>query len=313
MIPNSLQEIKKNKVGMGCAYLAKEITYTSTNRLVWAAIDNGVNHFDVAPSYGRGTGEKTLGKALLGIRDRVTIASKVGIEAYPDSNVKLALRALASPLRSYLRSRKIKELNRDKITRTKTNFSLKFVDKSLKNSLNDLRIDTLDVLFLHMVQLDDIRDELLAYIEKVKKDGLVLNVGLATSKTDINNIVDKYPGFFDVHQHSWDLADGVVKGSTFSITHGIISNSFSEIISEQEKHKVFYSDLSESLDVDLFDYEVLANLLIGAGVAMNNNGMILLASRNKDRLINNIRAAFDCENVSKGEMLYKALLEKSTL
>ena len=49
-------------------------------RAVHAAIDAGVTLFDTAPIYGWGEGEKLLGKALQGKRDRVVLVSKGGIQ-----------------------------------------------------------------------------------------------------------------------------------------------------------------------------------------------------------------------------------------
>jgi len=47
--------------------------------IVHAGIDGGVNLFDVAPVYGWTLSEKILGKALVGKRDQVLIASKGGL------------------------------------------------------------------------------------------------------------------------------------------------------------------------------------------------------------------------------------------
>ena len=44
-----------------------------------AALDAGVNFFDTAPAYGWGHSEEILGKALMGRRDKVVIATKCGI------------------------------------------------------------------------------------------------------------------------------------------------------------------------------------------------------------------------------------------
>lgn len=49
-------------------------------QIIHAAIDLGVNFFDVAPVYGWGVSETILGKALKqdGLRNKVLIASKGG-------------------------------------------------------------------------------------------------------------------------------------------------------------------------------------------------------------------------------------------
>lgn len=48
---------------------------------VHAALDRGINFFDTADTYGLGTSEQTLGKALGGRRDQAVIATKFGVRA----------------------------------------------------------------------------------------------------------------------------------------------------------------------------------------------------------------------------------------
>jgi predicted aldo/keto reductase-like oxidoreductase len=50
-------------------------------RLVHHALDRGITHFDTAESYTEGDAERTLGRALRGRRDRVTLTSKYVSEA----------------------------------------------------------------------------------------------------------------------------------------------------------------------------------------------------------------------------------------
>ena len=56
--------------------------------LVRYALDRGITHFDTAEGYTGGASEVTIGRALQGVRDRVTIASKVKAGAN-DSRARL--------------------------------------------------------------------------------------------------------------------------------------------------------------------------------------------------------------------------------
>jgi aryl-alcohol dehydrogenase-like predicted oxidoreductase len=47
---------------------------------VRAALDQGINLIDTAPAYGFGVSEEIVGKALIGLRSRAIIATKVGLE-----------------------------------------------------------------------------------------------------------------------------------------------------------------------------------------------------------------------------------------
>ncbi|MDH3211114.1 MAG: aldo/keto reductase [Myxococcales bacterium] len=65
--------------------------------LVRYALDRGITHFDTAETYTGGASEATIGRALKGVRDRVTIASKVKAGAI-DSQARL-MTALEGSLR----------------------------------------------------------------------------------------------------------------------------------------------------------------------------------------------------------------------
>ena len=55
-------------------------------RAVHAALDGGINYFDVAPAYGGGVAESVLGKALKGIsRTRYHLSTKVGKYTNPNA------------------------------------------------------------------------------------------------------------------------------------------------------------------------------------------------------------------------------------
>jgi aryl-alcohol dehydrogenase-like predicted oxidoreductase len=60
-----------------------------------AAVEHGINVIDTAPAYGFGRSEEIIGKALAegGIRSRVLIATKVGLEWHHERVVRNASRA----------------------------------------------------------------------------------------------------------------------------------------------------------------------------------------------------------------------------
>ncbi|GAB3438361.1 aldo/keto reductase [Actinophytocola sediminis] len=73
-------------VGLGCNNLGRPGTaaesLAGSRALVGAAIDAGINFFDVADVYGapRGRSEELLGQALAGRRDHAVIATKFGVD-----------------------------------------------------------------------------------------------------------------------------------------------------------------------------------------------------------------------------------------
>jgi L-galactose dehydrogenase len=68
-------------LGFGASPLGNvfdEVSPAQGERAVHAAIDRGINLFDVSPYYGKTLAEERLGAALLGRRDKVALSTKCG-------------------------------------------------------------------------------------------------------------------------------------------------------------------------------------------------------------------------------------------
>src|SRR4051794_650140 len=81
MIPTLVvgaSEVSMTRVGFGCARLFGGGEYKASSRLIEAALQAGIRHFDTAPSYGSGLSENVLGAVLAGVKG-VTIATKIGV------------------------------------------------------------------------------------------------------------------------------------------------------------------------------------------------------------------------------------------
>lgn len=115
-------------------------------RAVHYAIERGINYFDVSPYYGRTLAETRLGEALVGYRDKVFLATKMG--RY-DSDV--------------------------------FDFSAGRVVASVEESLRRLQTDYLDVFQIHDIeygQKEQIIHETLPAMFKLKEAGKVRFVGI---------------------------------------------------------------------------------------------------------------------------------------
>ncbi|MDW3213417.1 MAG: aldo/keto reductase [Ilumatobacteraceae bacterium] len=71
-------ELEVSVVGLGCNNFGMRIDADQTKDVVNAALDHGINYFDTAESYGQGSSEELLGRALGSRRSEVVIASKWG-------------------------------------------------------------------------------------------------------------------------------------------------------------------------------------------------------------------------------------------
>ncbi|WP_406290015.1 aldo/keto reductase [Embleya sp. NBC_00896] len=70
--------LKVSAIGLGCNNFGMRIDQDGADKVVGAALDAGVTHFDTADMYGGGRSEVLLGKALGARRDEVVVATKFG-------------------------------------------------------------------------------------------------------------------------------------------------------------------------------------------------------------------------------------------
>jgi len=138
-----------SELGFGCAPLGDEygaLDEHDATRLVHAAIDAGFTLFDTAPYYGRTLSEERLGKALVGKRDGVVLATKCA----------------RHDLRGF-------------------DFSAKGVRGDLQASLRRLQTDRIDLYQVHDVEFGEeslILEETLPALMEMKERGDVLAVGI---------------------------------------------------------------------------------------------------------------------------------------
>jgi aryl-alcohol dehydrogenase-like predicted oxidoreductase len=144
-------------IGLGCWNFGgqwdNEIGDNSI-KIVHAAIDNGVNLFDVAPVYGFGTSEEILGSALQnGKREKVLIASKCGLIWNDEKEISNNL--------------------------TKTSI-LEEIDDSLKR----LKTDYIDIYQLHWPDPKTPIEETVSALEEIKESGKIRYIGLSNFGQD---------------------------------------------------------------------------------------------------------------------------------
>jgi L-galactose dehydrogenase len=118
-------------------------------KTVRAALDGGINFFDVSPAYGETLAETNLGQALKGIaRDRYYLATKVG---------------------SYSEARGDYDYSADR------------TERSLHESLSRLGVDYVDLIQCHDIEFadhDQILEETLPTLQRLKEEGLARFIGI---------------------------------------------------------------------------------------------------------------------------------------
>ena len=309
--------IKKSPLGIGCAYLTAGSLTKYDERLIRSVMEAGATHFDVAPQYGLGTAESVLGKALKGHREKVSIATKVGIMRPYVANYKLILRSLIGPLRNKIRNlNQNKNINLDFKVERNLNFDPTYIRSSLEESLKKLGTDYVNMYMLHMPRLIDITEEVIYTLQELKKNGKVQSIGLATDRNETKIILECWPQIFDVVQYSWSVLDESIEkkdSSPYLITHRALSRAYEPLWGWLEKDQEMRNYLTHVCGADFYDPNILSKALLGAALVENENGQILVASRSIARNLQNIEAVKDPHTKVLGQHLINALAGQKDL
>lgn len=157
-------------IGIGCWNFGGDWDDTDDKKsisIINAAIDLGINFFDVAPVYGWGHSEEVLGKALKdgNLRNKVIIASKGGL-LWNDAH------------------------------QTTNNLSKQSLLKEIDESLRRLQTDHIDIYQMHWPDPNVPLEETAEALEEIKKAGKIRYVGLSNfSQQDVGKMME----YTDVH------------------------------------------------------------------------------------------------------------------
>jgi aryl-alcohol dehydrogenase-like predicted oxidoreductase len=184
-IPRSSASIAR--LGFGCARIFGGSEIRSSRKLIEAALDYGITHFDTAPAYGS---EDVLGSVLAGVRG-VTITTKIGLPRFSE-NASSTRRFAGSFYRRTLRpilarfptvkSRLLRATSQGAVNVSPTpkrRLSRDVVLRELEDSLRRLRRSSVDLYLLHEPATIEMTDELNETFVMLQRDGLVGAFGLA--------------------------------------------------------------------------------------------------------------------------------------
>ena len=278
-------------LGIGLATLMREPSPRAQQRLLDAAHDAGIRHFDVAPSYGLGAAERVLGKFLRRRAAGVTIATKVGIRARGNAALmRIVQRPARALLRRFpaLRGRTTHAVGG--VVHAPPDFSLANASRSLEDSLRALRIEHLDLLLLHEARPSNLSGgEVIDWLQEQKRRGRVGAIGVATSPESATAIVNAYPRVFDVVQvpanvfaPASDLIESAVVPLT--ITHSVLAAPLERIAERAAADAAWFAAFSSEVGRDLSARGELARLLLATALEANERGIVILGASRESHI-----------------------------
>ncbi len=201
-----VKDIRSSVLGFGCAPILGSKSAIEAQIALDCAIDNGINHFDLARSYGYGEAEKFVGRILKGRRNNVVIASKFGITANWKASVFKPLKPLIRMMRPVKKaepSSQEKNGNSNRLSNLlhdTLHIDAKTMKRSLEMSLKAIGTDRLDYFFIHEPKHTIIEiDEVLELSEQLKKEGKIRAFGIAYLRSQ-ESLHSAYLDKFDILQ-----------------------------------------------------------------------------------------------------------------
>jgi len=197
LVPSTVRPFV-SRLGFGTARL-HHVSAGERQRLLAAAAECGIVHFDTAPCYGDGLAERVLGRFLKSGRDRYVVATKYGLPADPLVSL-LGLPARAA--RSVVRGAGWWPQARPALCAPD-------LRASVHASLRRLQTDRIDILFLHEPALQRFRSlaEVLDEMRRLQEAGHVRAIGLAGRWCDVAAVADAASGLpliLQTAETEWD-------------------------------------------------------------------------------------------------------------
>jgi aryl-alcohol dehydrogenase-like predicted oxidoreductase len=298
-IPLANTTRQTTRLGFGCGSLMGATNRRDSRKLLEAAYEAGIRHFDVAPMYGYGEGETCLGDLLQHHRGQITVTTKYGIAPPKKSAIIKLGRIIAGPILKQLPSLKQSLAHAAKAaTRSPTRsqdrptFTAAEAKASLDRSLTALRTGHIDLWLLHEATADDLHDDtLLHLLEAEVKNGTIGAFGIGSSADKIPALLARHPAYCRTLQYEWSILDSQIPdtpSAPFRIHHRALTNNFRALHTALIKNPPLCRRWSASTNTDLSHPEALAHLMLKASLIMNPTSIVLFSSKNPAHIQANV-------------------------
>jgi len=315
-------DLEVSQLGFGCIKLTTHADRRDAVRILEEAFAQGITHFDVARAYGFGRSEGILGEFLRGKREKVTVATKFGIQ--PPSGlagrrwtIDLA-KKLLSPFPALLRRAKQRGSNRVQSGM----FTPAIAIRSLETSLRELRTDYIDVLLLHEANLSEaLSQPLVEALQQQVERGTVRAFGVASTFDKLGIAFSQIPAAYQVLQFEDNVRTRNLRTVQHETDRALITHSIFRPTSSLQNAVAANADLasrfSSEINANLREPSVIGSLLLHYALQSNADGVVLFSSSDPQHVSANVHdastARYDQQQLSRFVEFVDAVLTPSAL
>lgn len=291
------ERLGSSALGLGCANLFREPSAKRRLRLLEAAYDCGVTHFDVAPMYGLGVAEWELGRFARPRRDRIVIATKFGLAT---TRLARQVARIQAPVRQlFLAMPSLRERARSSavgpssglggaLLYTKRGYDSRSARVSLEQSLKALRTDYVDLFLLHDPAPGDVQSEAIRpFLEDAVSRGDIREWGVAGEPEAALDAARSFDGRVPLMQVRddilarpvWALPDDADPRITFGVLARPLGRLSAHLAEPSTRQR-----WSDATGVDCGSTQELVNLLLRDAFVTNSCGTVLYSSIQEERI-----------------------------
>ena len=297
--------VETTALGFGCADLFRVGDSAGRARLLEAAYDAGIRHFDVAPMYGLGRTEAEVGRFARGRRSGVTLATKFGIGP---TLLALALGRMQRPVRRALEALPaVRQQVRERAAGPESGrlgpmlystvgYDAAAARASLERSLRALATDYLDLLLLHDPAPGSVRsDEVRCYLEEACGAGWIRSWGVAGEADQAVAVARSFGHAVPVLQLRDDVFARSLQYSQPAagayITFGILGRALARVVEHVRADGTRRERWTALVGADCGEPRVVASLLLRAALQENNSGVVLFSTTKLQHIHDALAAA----------------------
>ncbi len=291
--------LQTSRLGLGCADLFRLPSRAQRRRLLDSAYEAGIRHFDVARMYGLGAAEREVGAFIGSRRGTVVLATKFGIGVTAAGRLLGAVQAPARRamearpgLRRQLRSSAPgpRDGRAGRLLYSLDGYDAAAARRSLQRSLNELRIESIDLFLLHDPTPTSMRgDDVCAYLEEARTAGHIVTWGVAGEPDPTLRVAETLPAPPPVIQVRDDIFRGSLERlpSTLGsarITFGAVGGALERIVRHVAGDPAARRRWNDAVGQDCADPDAVASVLLRHAARANPSGVVLFSSIRPERV-----------------------------